>query len=196
MDLQAVLTFEGLLTYCTKYITKNDNPDMFRDYRDDTGKPIDAGAAISRNEIPAQTIDVSKQLAKCFNDQIKYSMVSAPELHHHLLNLPTHFASRTFSKISLHSDLKKIMPPEDIINVGDTETLVMKDDAVAIYEKREEYEIPQVSRNKGITPGTIKHMSFFLFNLLFFLRDNKLCRKSRPSILLLKPYISPKKKKQ
>ena len=28
MDLQPVLTYEALLRYCTKYITKNDNPDM------------------------------------------------------------------------------------------------------------------------------------------------------------------------
>ena len=194
MDLQPVLTFEGLLTYCTKYITKNDNPDMFRDYRDDTGKPTDAGASISRTEIPAQSNDISKLLSKCFNDQIKYSMISAPELHHHLLNLPTHFASRSFTKISLHSDLNKILRPEDITNIGDNATMLMKDDIISIYEKRSEFRIPNVSREKGITLETILNMSLYLFHILFYVRNATICKKLKPTILLLKPYISPKKK--
>ena len=194
MDLQPVLTFDGLLTYCTKYITKNDNPDMFRDYRDDTGKPTDAGASFSRTEIPNQANNISKQLSKCLNDQIKYSMISAPELHHHLLNLPTHFASRYFTKIWLNTDLNKILPPQDITNVGDKETLLMQDDKISLYEKRNEYKIPNVNREKGITYDTIESLSFFLFHIYFFVRNSIICKKSRPAILLLKPYISPKKK--
>ena len=190
MDLQPVLTFEGLLTYCTKYITKNDNPDMFRDYRDDTGKPTDAGASISRTEIPAQTNDISKLLSKCFNDQIKYSMISAPELHHHLLNLPTHFASRSFTKISLHSDLNKILRPEYITNIGDNATMLMKDDIISIYEKRSEFRIPNVSREKGITLETILNMSLYLFNILFYVRNATIYKKLNPTILLLKQWFS------
>ena len=194
MDLQPVLTFEGLLTYCTKYITKNDNPDMFRDFRDDTGKPTDADGSINRTEIPIQSNDISKLLSKCFNDQIKYSMVSAPELHHHLLNLPTYFASRSFSKVTIHSDLNRILSPEEINNVEDNETVLMKDDAISIYEKRSNYEIPNVSIQKGISNETIKSMSFFLFHRTFFVKEGKLCKKSKAPILLLKPYLSPKKK--
>ena len=99
VDIQPVLTYEGLLAYCTKYVTKNDNPDVFRDFRDDTGKPVDAGANVSRTEIPVRQQHIPSIVSKMLNDTIKYNMLSAPELHHHLLGLPTHFSSRSFKII-------------------------------------------------------------------------------------------------
>ena len=106
MDLQPILTYEGLIGYCTKYLTKYDRPDVFRDIRDDTGKPTDAAGNISRNEITVQ-----QKITKWFNEHIKYNMISSPELYHHILKLPTHFKSRSFFTISLQSDLNKLLKP-------------------------------------------------------------------------------------
>ena len=211
MDLQPVLSYEGLLSYCTKYITKNDNPDMFRDFRDDTGKPTDAGANVDRTEIPIQNLNVRKLVGKLFNDTIKYSMLSSPELNHHLLNLPTHYTSRSFLRISLQSDLSKLLTPLEVTNENNQLSFV-KEDEVSIYEKRCSFGISGpagIDLNKkdgekllAIKKEDIEKMSLFLFHKKVFVRKNPInsptthtiCRKTKAPIIIFKPYISPKKK--
>ena len=197
MDIQPVVTYDALLAYTTKYVTKDDNPDLFRDFRDDTGRPVDPVNETHRSEIPLQCPNLSKQVAKMFNEQIKYSMVSSPELHHHLLNLPTHYTSRHFLNISLQSTLKKLLNANDLcLNdpSKDVHPKVTRDDEVSIYEKRGTYEISKSSSAQGITLTTIMEMSLFLFYKHFFVRSNVLCRKTIPPIISFKPYISPKEK--
>ena len=195
MDLQPVLTYDGLLAYTTKYVTKDDNPDLFRDFRDDSGKPTDPVNTVHRTEIPQQPGNVFRETTKIFNDQIKYSMVSSPELHHHLLNLPTHYTSRTFLKISLHSELNRLLQPQEVVReTEENEAMFVKEDHLSLYEKRATFDIPQVSRERGITETTIKEMSLFLFHKHVFVRDKKLCRKSKPPIIIFRPYITPKEK--
>ena len=168
MDLQPILTYEGLIGYCTKYLTKYDRPDVFRDIRDDTGKPTDAAGNISRNEITVQ-----QKITKWFNEHIKYNMISSPELHHHILRLPTHFKSRSFFTISLQSDLNKLLKPTEIDthdqNIGDNQPILQKQDAMTIYESRNEFKIPEISEKekRGITKDIIANMSLLLFHKIF-----------------------------
>ena len=191
-DIQPILTLDGLIAYTTKYITKDDNPNAFRDFRDDSGKPSDPAADMQRSEIPHR--NVSAMASKLFNDQIKYSMVSAPELHHHLLKLPTHFSSRSFLTINLNSQLNLIARPHEVRqSEAETEQQIEKPNELSIYEERLSYEIPQVSMDTGITLDTIKQMSLFLFHKHFFVREKRLCRKAKPPIIMFKPYFSPKK---
>ena len=198
MDIQPVLTYDGLIAYVTKYMTKKDNPDIFQHFRDDTGKPTDGDNTISRSEIPINQQNVQKLVTKIFTDQIKYSMISSPELYHHLLHLPPFFSSRTFARISLQSELNKLLMPEEITkenqnaNVEGEQALV-KENELTTYEKRREYNIPESSKTDGVTEETITNMSFFLFHKTFFVRKlasgkKTLCRKSKPPIIMLKPY--------
>ena len=113
-DTSPCITANGVINYVTKYITKDDNPDLFRDFRDDAGRPVDADNRVHRSEIPLQESNVAKITTKLFNDQIKYNMISSPELHHHLLKLPTHFVSRSFLRINLQSTLNKLIAPEEV----------------------------------------------------------------------------------
>ena len=194
MDIQPVLTFEGMMGYCTKYITKKDNPDLFRDFRDDTGKPTDAGAtSFSRNEIPAQQHHIQRFVSKWFNDEIKYSMISSPELNHHILRLPAYLTSRSYKKISLQSDLSRLVIPTEVDipdqNIGENQPILEKEDEVSIYEKRCTYTLPPVSIGVDI-----QNMSLFLFHRQYYVRKGTICRKSKAPIISFKPYISPKKK--
>merc|ERR1712121_202080 len=119
-----VLTFLGLLGYCTKYMTKKDNPDLFHCFRDDTGKPVDAGADVNRTEIPIRQEHVPRIVSKMLNDTIKYNMVSSPELHHHLINLPPYFSSRSFRTISLKPSLNKLLTPLELNNNPNQQSFV------------------------------------------------------------------------
>ena len=197
MDIQPVTSHDGLFGYCTKYVTKNDNPDMFRDFRDDTGKPIDAGANISRTEIPVQRHNIPKLISKLFNDQIKYSMISSPELLHNMLDLPLFFSSRSFLKISLQSDLNKLLAPSEVNmpdqSIGENPQFLLKEDLISIYEKRCDFCISSTNIKMGVTEETIKNMSLFLFHKHFFVRTRRICKKPK-TIIIFRPYISPKKK--
>ena len=170
MDLQPILTYEGLIGYCTKYLTKYDRPDLFKCFRDDTGKPTDAGANISRNEITVQ-----QQVTKWFNEHTKYAMLSSPELLHHLLKLPTHFKSRSFLTITLLSDQKKLLQPTEIDkpdqNMGDNQPILVKEDMISIYEKRCTFKIPKSSEDHGITKESLANIEFI------FVSQNILCKK-------------------
>ena len=193
-DIQPVMTYDGLIAYATKYVTKDDNPDLFRDFRDDSGRPVDPSSDLDRTEIPVHNVNIANLTAKLFNEQIKYSMISSPELHHHLLNLPTHFASRSFMKISLQSNLNKLLKPTELVEATDKDQVVMQEDAVSTYEKRSTYEIPRLHRENGITEDIVQKMSLFLFHKHFFARSGSLCRKSKPPIIMFRPYLSPRKK--
>ena len=206
IDIQPVLTYAGLLGYCTKYATKNDNPDLFRDFRDDTGKPVDAGPNVNRTEIPVRQEHVPRLVSKMLNDTIKYNMVSAPELHHHLLNLPPYFSSRSFRTISLQPSLNKLLTPLQL-NDNPNQQSFVKDDEISLYEKRCSFEVsnpiaqikggdnPNIRKEKkDCMKEKIRNMSMFLFYTKFFVKNKLICKKTKAPIILFKPYISPKKK--
>ena len=106
--------------------------------------------------------------------------------------------------ISLQSDLNKLLKPTEIDelnqNIRDNQPILQKLDAMTMYERRDEYRIPLISENKGITKDIISNMSLLLFHKTFYVRDSKppapptLCKKSKPPIIIFKPYIPPKKK--
>ena len=201
MDLQAIMTEGALYQYVTKYVTKNDNPDIFRDYRDEGGRPNDPNStSAQRSEIPIQPKTVYQEAAKMLNNQVKYSMLSQPELYHHLLGLPTHHVSRTFLKIGLLSNSCRLLPAEEIQKANpeaEKQPEVVRKSEVGTYEEREAYEIPLMHQQGELELNSekLKQMSLFLFHKQFFVRNNKLCRKSKPPIILIKPYFSPRMKK-
>ena len=198
MDIQPVITKDGVTIYTTKYIAKEDHPDIFRDFRNDSGNPGDPINNLHMSEVPAQRMNVPAEVTKHLMNQIKYSMISSPELHHHLLGLPSHFTSRKFPKISLQPDLNRILEPEEVrrgnANSENEQTVLVRQDEISTYEKRDTYEIPVISRINGINEETIKNMSLFLFHKHFFVRSKKICRKSKLPIIMFQPYISPRKK--
>ena len=70
MDIQPVCTFDGLLLYLCKYLTKDDTNDIFRDIRDDTGRPTDNPQGQNINDMPpgANHIPGEKMLTRlCIN---------------------------------------------------------------------------------------------------------------------------------
>ena len=196
IDLQAVITYEGLIGYTTKYATKNDNPDVFRDFRDDTGKPVDAGANISRNEIPIQQQNIKKLVNKGFMDIPKYSMVSSLEMHHHLQNFPTHFTSRSFHNVSLQPSLNRLLTPSEI-NSNANQQVFVKDDEITLYEKRNTFSVskPIIKKyGEHETKKYIDNMSLFIFSTYFYVRKELISKLKKPRIIIFKPYITPKKK--
>ena len=131
------------------------------------------------------------------NNTIKSQLVSGPQMFHHILLLPTHFTSRTFSNIGLQSNLNKLASLEEIGRVNNeeqAEQILVKEDEISVYEKRGTYKIGNPSRLCGITEEIVNQMSFFLFFKHFWVRDKKLCLKSRPPIIMYKPYLSPKER--
>ena len=72
---------------------------------------------------------------------------------------------------------------EEIVRVNNeeqAEQTLVKEDEISVYEKRGTYQIGNPSRLRGITEEIVNQMSFFLFLKHFFVRDKKLCLKSRP----------------
>ena len=191
IDVQPVLTYDALLRYLTKYVTKDESLDIFRDFRDDGGRPSDPLGDPTSSEFHINQESVKKYINKAFMNQIKYSVHAQPEISHWALNLPGFFSSRTFMRISLRSDLNKILTPSEAANQG----AVSKETEIDIYERRTEYRIPQPSIRAGHTQQSVKEMSLFYFTRTFFVRSNALCLRSKAPIILFTPYISPKQDK-
>ena len=185
MDIQAVCTYDGLLRYICKYVTKDNSMDIFRDFRDDSGKPTDPPL----QHQASHQIPVNNMVTRLFMNLLKFSFISESELSHHALGLPAHFCSRTFCRINLQSELKRLFRPDEACG----EEILVKQDELSTYERRNELTIPTVSRAKGVTEEALKEMSLFYFNRKFYARLNTLCQKKKASIVIFRPYVSPKR---
>ena len=194
MDFQAILTYDALLRYCTKYVTKDDNADIFRGFRDDGGRPNDPKNDVNRSEVPMNQAEVSKKVTQFFTNQCKYSMVSINELHFHLLKLKGYITSRVFKDVNLLSHLNKLVSPNEIQADSDGQPQLVRDDEISVYEKRTTFKVPETSRLLGFTDEKIVRLSLFDFLKAFFVRAETLCLRTKQPIITFKPYISPKEK--
>ena len=191
MDIQAVLTESACDKYMTKYITKHDAFDIFRDLRDNTGKPAADAFLGFDGQLSPETI--RKITNKAFMDQIKFTVHSLPEVCHHALNLPGFFSSRTFLRVSLAPGLHKLNSPEEV--AAQKEPVLTKLSELDKYEERCQCRLSEPSLQAGYTNEMIKAMSLFQFTRTFIVREHLVCLRTKPPIIIFAPYVSAKKRK-
>ena len=135
MDVQAVTNRFAVVQYITKYMTK-------------TGQGSLLGQAEQAfDEVLAAAVDSGKGVVSAmvgfFNRQVAPRAISQLEVHHHLWKFPASMSSRSFTRLTLSSELRKLREPSHVALNSDGEARLTRMSNLERYQERGKERMPR-----------------------------------------------------